>query len=328
MAADRNRRNWNGNGRSVHDHQEHEHAGVALVEKPRHGTRRTITIPAGEVPPELPLTEVSESSPGWLWLKAFLGGVVLCCVLFAVLGWIQPVFKKNERIEIPSVVKLILDGGPQQKKSKKAIQKQEKRREEPRKEPKRTNKPQKIVRTQTKQVQTTRARNPLSDALSNLNTFSPIGSGVGGTIQIDFSQQDQQVAEQAQNLQDYRDRRRRIREQGANRGGRGFGDRSGMGAGMDIQMTRAEAASLPPPKYPKKALKDQVEGFVRVRLLISITGQVEKYEILVAQPEGYFEAAIEDVLPRWQFEPALDEEGRPIEFWEDYTYQFKLEDAA
>jgi TonB family protein len=104
---------------------------------------------------------------------------------------------------------------------------------------------------------------------------------------------------------------------------------AGLAAGCQISVSRPrDETRLQQPRYPQRAIKEQVEGFVRMRLLISTTGRVERHEIIAAQPEGYFERSILEALPSWQFTPAVDESGRPVEHWKDFNYVFKLEDAA
>lgn len=83
----------------------------------------------------------------------------------------------------------------------------------------------------------------------------------------------------------------------------------------------------PKPKYPPQAEKREIQGLVRVRVLVSTNGTVARHEILEAEPLGAFEKSISDVLPLWRYTPALDETGKPVEFWTEYTYRFKLVEA-
>jgi TonB family protein len=262
------------------------------------------------------------------------GGLILCVSLFAILGWIQPVFKKNERIEIPQSVQLILNQGVQTTKKKSAVseaKKPDKREARPENVQR---KPARVQRTLSVEPVAAQTRSRSSSLLKSISFAPSIGNSLGGGVGIamDFTSDDQSVLEQAKELREYEERRRRIRgERGAGgRGDRGIasGGADGGIGGFDAGITPGDAAYLPAPKYPREAQKDQVEGWVKVRLLISVTGTVENFEIVAAQPTGYFEEAIKDVLPRWRYSPAVDEGGRPIEFWDEVTYQFKLEDAA
>ena len=87
----------------------------------------------------------------------------------------------------------------------------------------------------------------------------------------------------------------------------------------------AEPTHMPMPKYPPQAEKREIQGFVRVKVLISPEGTVARHELLEAEPSGVFEKSITDVLPLWRYAPAVVEAGKPIEFWSQHTFQFKLE---
>jgi TonB family protein len=304
--------------------------GVALLEKPRVRWRdfqrgKTVRAASAAVHP-------SERPSTWRWLKAAGFGLFFTFLLFAILGWIQPVFSKSERIEIPLAVRLAIESGTQAKKGGQASQKVKPQpRTEARAEEKARAKSSNLKRTTAPSTVASQAPRARSEAkmLQNLNLFGAVGSaaGTGGGIKIGFSSEEEETLEQGRQHREYMERRRQIRDDpGASRGRSDFGGAGRSAAGdMDLKLGGAEPAYLPEPDYPKLAEKEQVEGFVKVRLLISVTGAVERFEIVAASPPGYFEESIKKVLPRWRFNPALDEQGRPVEFWEEYTYQFKLE---
>jgi TonB family protein len=265
---------------------------------------------------------------------ALLSGAVLSFLLFCLLAWIQPVFNKDERIELPIAVKLALEGMQAERPRQAAARRRTEVREEARPEPKSRPKPAAPRRAAVQDAPQARAQTQQLTSMKNVSMFSAIGaaSGAGGTtLKINFDSADQEVAQKAKDFQRWQDRRSRIRDQfqsgRSGREGDELGARAGQGP-IEVKIRAADDAYLPPPKYPQRALNEQVEGFVKVRMLISVTGTVEKFEIVAAQPAGYFEEAIKEALPRWRFSPAVDESGRPIEFEEVYTYQFRLEDAA
>lgn len=84
---------------------------------------------------------------------------------------------------------------------------------------------------------------------------------------------------------------------------------------------------LPKPKYPYAAKKEGISGAVVIRVKISPEGRVLEHKVIAADPEGYFEEAIAEVLPQAEFEPAVDEQGRPIVAVKTFTYEFVLRDA-
>ena len=141
--------------------------------------------------------------------------------------------------------------------------------------------------------------------------------------------EDSSVLEQVKQHGEWMDRRKAMVNDfmaGRPRPGAAGSARSGRGA-TDINITMGGSTSdayTPPPVYPEKAKNSGTTGFVDVNLLISITGTVLKHEITGSQPVGVFDQAVIDVLPQWRFPPALDETGRPIEYWQEYRYEFKL----
>ncbi|WDP91556.1 MAG: energy transducer TonB [Desulfobacter sp.] len=60
------------------------------------------------------------------------------------------------------------------------------------------------------------------------------------------------------------------------------------------------------PKYPKKALKKQIEGNVGISFTITPAGEVINPEIISATPEGYFEDEAIRIVQCWHFK-ALSE---------------------
>jgi hypothetical protein len=42
-------------------------------------------------------------------------------------------------------------------------------------------------------------------------------------------------------------------------------------------------------------------------------------------PPGVFDDSIKEVLPHWRFIPAKDDAGKPVEFWKQFNYVFKLQ---
>jgi TonB family protein len=86
--------------------------------------------------------------------------------------------------------------------------------------------------------------------------------------------------------------------------------------------------SCPRPQYPAAAKKgDGKEGSVSVRVLISDTGEVSRWEVLSADPPGVFEKSVQDSIQVWKFSPALDQFGKPIESWRPYNFTFKFQDS-
>lgn len=65
----------------------------------------------------------------------------------------------------------------------------------------------------------------------------------------------------------------------------------------------AVPVSQVPPRYPRRAVMQGVEGWVRLEFTINETGGVEDIRVVEAKPRGYFERAARRALLRWRFRP-------------------------
>ena len=61
------------------------------------------------------------------------------------------------------------------------------------------------------------------------------------------------------------------------------------------------------PEYPRKAYRDEVEGFVDLELTIGPNGRVEDVAILQAEPRQVFERAAIRAVMRWRYKPPSDD---------------------
>jgi len=80
--------------------------------------------------------------------------------------------------------------------------------------------------------------------------------------------------------------------------------------------------ALPP--YPHRARRRGVEGWVKVRFLITAEGRVRDLSVLQESPKGVFSKTVLNTVPRWRFKPAK-KDGRPVEVWVEQTINFKLD---
>ncbi len=78
-----------------------------------------------------------------------------------------------------------------------------------------------------------------------------------------------------------------------------------------------------PPVYPYKAREQGTEGVVQVRLLVRPDGSVGQVLIVAARPEGIFEDAVRQAVPRWKFEPGKVD-GQAVAAWVVTAVHFKL----
>lgn len=77
------------------------------------------------------------------------------------------------------------------------------------------------------------------------------------------------------------------------------------------------------PSFPEKARQRGIQGYVKLNLFITQTGEVEKVKILEAEPQGVFEESALAAAQAWEFEPA-EYNGAPVTGWFKKTVSFKL----
>lgn len=109
-------------------------------------------------------------------------------------------------------------------------------------------------------------------------------------------------------------------------------DMDGMEEGEDdgdTTMTGDTVDEPPKPRsqgelpYPSQAKRDGVTGYVVLNLLINAEGEVEKVQVLEAEPEGVFEEAAREAVEDWRFTPARYE-GRDVRVWARQRIRFDL----
>ncbi|UPS11584.1 energy transducer TonB [Vibrio alginolyticus] len=78
------------------------------------------------------------------------------------------------------------------------------------------------------------------------------------------------------------------------------------------------------PRYPSKALKRRVEGYVIMRFTIDATGRPKDIKVIEAEPERMFEREAIRALKKWKYQPKV-EDGVSIEqFGQTAKVEFKL----
>ena len=80
--------------------------------------------------------------------------------------------------------------------------------------------------------------------------------------------------------------------------------------------------ALPP--YPRRARRRQIEGWVKVRFLVTKDGSVENLTVLQESPTRVFRRTVMKTVPRWRFKPAR-KSGKSVDVWVEQTINFKLE---
>lgn len=76
------------------------------------------------------------------------------------------------------------------------------------------------------------------------------------------------------------------------------------------------------PVYPYRARQRNIQGEVKVKLLIQADGSIGSVEILAARPEGIFEEAVLKAVPQWRFSPGTID-GNNVPAWVVTTVRFQ-----
>lgn len=79
------------------------------------------------------------------------------------------------------------------------------------------------------------------------------------------------------------------------------------------------------PVYPYKARQRNIEGYVKVKLLVRADGTVGEVSVLDAQPKGLFDSAALKAVPEWRFQPGVID-GEAVPSWVVTTIRFTLND--
>ncbi|OQY19068.1 MAG: hypothetical protein B6I36_05300 [Desulfobacteraceae bacterium 4572_35.1] len=76
--------------------------------------------------------------------------------------------------------------------------------------------------------------------------------------------------------------------------------------------------------YPLRAKRLGIEGWVKIKLLVSKQGSVEQVHIVAAQPDNVFEQTVKRGVRSWRFTPGTVD-GQPVRSWVVTTVRFELE---
>jgi periplasmic protein TonB len=81
------------------------------------------------------------------------------------------------------------------------------------------------------------------------------------------------------------------------------------------------------PKFPEKARRSGVEGFVKLSVFVNESGSVAQVRVLDATPRGVFEQVAEEAIRAWEFQPGVYK-GESVSGWVTQTVRFELKKAS
>ncbi|MFO7821370.1 MAG: energy transducer TonB [Lentisphaeria bacterium] len=80
-----------------------------------------------------------------------------------------------------------------------------------------------------------------------------------------------------------------------------------------------------PPFYPFSARSRGIEGYVKVRFVVTPEGNVQNLKVLNSSPPGIFNEVARQAVEKWQFE-AGEKNGEPVYALMELKIRFELED--
>ena len=89
--------------------------------------------------------------------------------------------------------------------------------------------------------------------------------------------------------------------------------------------TYVEPIKVQKADYPLKARREQLQGEVRLKILISEAGDVESVEVLYGDPI-FAEAAV-DAVKKWKFKPYI-RDGKPVKISTEIPFDFAFTDKV
>jgi len=97
----------------------------------------------------------------------------------------------------------------------------------------------------------------------------------------------------------------------------------GVGFTLDEVDERPTILRSVPPQYPYGAKRNNIEGRVVVRMLVTTDGRPTQLSINSAEPQGVFEEAAIAAAARWTFRPGKYK-GRAVDTWVLLPFDFEL----
>lgn len=80
------------------------------------------------------------------------------------------------------------------------------------------------------------------------------------------------------------------------------------------------------PAYPKRARRQNIEGWIKVQFVVDERGLVEMVKVLAAEPQGIFEKNVLQCVAAWRFKPGTID-GRVVKALVEQTISFKLDSS-
>ncbi len=81
------------------------------------------------------------------------------------------------------------------------------------------------------------------------------------------------------------------------------------------------------PEYPQSLIAREIDGLVRIKILIGTDGRVRQAIILSATESAFGAVTHRQALKAWRFIPAT-RDGKPVEDWQEMTVKFEIKNEG
>lgn len=102
---------------------------------------------------------------------------------------------------------------------------------------------------------------------------------------------------------------------------------NGTAPGLPVDVGEFEGEAVPvfrmEPKYPRKAAKSRIEGWVKVEFTITEKGTVTNAKVVDSRPRRTFDRSAVQSIRKWRFKPKVVD-GRPVQRKASQVIEFKL----
>ncbi|MGC9423326.1 energy transducer TonB [Vibrio sp.] len=94
---------------------------------------------------------------------------------------------------------------------------------------------------------------------------------------------------------------------------------NGVGSMISSAMAQAKPVIQIPPRYPAKAKRDGIEGFVTLDLYLDQEGRAQEIKVVAEEPPGVFARSAKRAVIRWRFMAPEEKQ------WQRITIRYELE---
>lgn len=77
------------------------------------------------------------------------------------------------------------------------------------------------------------------------------------------------------------------------------------------------------PRYPAKAARDGITGYVKLKFVVTEFGSVSDVEVTESVPEQVFDRQAIKAVQKWKYKPSIVD-GKAVKVWQETQLDFRL----